>query len=215
MRGLLVRVGIDQTAGGWNAPADPETGRFIFVPIPDKKYNGSGEYVPDGRRTYREVLDELSGFAADCCQRENKCFQLPKDLLDQPMHLDPDFFELTYGDDERRGRKLKGSKNDPGLQKGDFLAFYSGLRSVRDQSLIYALIGILELDGAAVAPNTLQGRGRLCNAHSRWDTCHEADVVAIGRNSGNSGVFERCIPIGSFRRNAYRVYPSLLDEWAI
>ncbi len=36
MNGLLVRVGIDQTAGWWNSPVDPETGRFFYVPIQDE-----------------------------------------------------------------------------------------------------------------------------------------------------------------------------------
>ena len=35
MRGLLIRVGIDQAYGGWNAPIDPMTGEFVYVPIPD------------------------------------------------------------------------------------------------------------------------------------------------------------------------------------
>jgi hypothetical protein len=35
-RGILVRVGIDQAFGGWNAPVDPVTHEFVYVPIPDR-----------------------------------------------------------------------------------------------------------------------------------------------------------------------------------
>src|SRR3954468_20631761 len=35
MRGILVRVGTDQAFGGWNAPVDPGSGEFAYVPIPD------------------------------------------------------------------------------------------------------------------------------------------------------------------------------------
>jgi hypothetical protein len=35
MKGVLVRIGIDSTCGGWNAPLDPRTGRFAYVPIPE------------------------------------------------------------------------------------------------------------------------------------------------------------------------------------
>ena len=35
MKGVLVRIGVDQAYGGWNAPVDAE-GRFVYVPIPEK-----------------------------------------------------------------------------------------------------------------------------------------------------------------------------------
>jgi hypothetical protein len=31
-----VRVRIDQAFGGWNAPVDPDTHEFVYVPIPDR-----------------------------------------------------------------------------------------------------------------------------------------------------------------------------------
>ena len=37
MKGVLVRVGIDQASGGWNAPVAPRTGAFVYVPIPDHR----------------------------------------------------------------------------------------------------------------------------------------------------------------------------------
>ncbi len=34
MKALLVRIGVDQAFGGWNAPVNPDTGEFLYVPIP-------------------------------------------------------------------------------------------------------------------------------------------------------------------------------------
>jgi hypothetical protein len=56
MRGILVRVGIDQTPeyGGWNAPVNTETRRFIFVPIRDSTYNNTG-YIANGTTGGQDV----------------------------------------------------------------------------------------------------------------------------------------------------------------
>lgn len=35
MKAILVRIGIDQVYGRWNAPVDPEY-HFVYVPIPDE-----------------------------------------------------------------------------------------------------------------------------------------------------------------------------------
>ena len=37
MRGYLIRIGVDQAFGGWNAPMDPETNEFVYVPIPESR----------------------------------------------------------------------------------------------------------------------------------------------------------------------------------
>jgi hypothetical protein len=107
--GLLIRIGIDGTPQyvGWKAPVDMETRRFIFVPIKDAPYNND-DYIEGGRRIYgEEVLPELRNFAIDCGSPKNPCFSLPTRLQQQPMHLDPDFLQSTYGDDAIRGRKLE------------------------------------------------------------------------------------------------------------
>jgi len=41
----------------------------------------------------------LADFERECSATNNKCFQLPERILDEPMHLDPDFENFTYGDD--------------------------------------------------------------------------------------------------------------------
>lgn len=48
MKGILVRIGVDHAYGAWNAPVDPKTGQFVFVPIPD---GAKKEYTPGNIRT--------------------------------------------------------------------------------------------------------------------------------------------------------------------
>jgi hypothetical protein len=208
VRGLLVRVGIDQTPeyGGWNAPVNTQTWRFMFVPIRDSTYNDAS-YVVNGERVYgKEVTAALARFGVECGDPTHECFRLPVRLHNEPMHLDPDFLHLTYGDDPRRGRSLREFKED------DFIAFYSSLRSLNGGKLIYALIGLFVLAGSPINASDVADHQRLSNAHTRWKNVKVADIVAFGK-PGQSGLFERCLPIGEFRDRAYRVRKDVLTEW--
>src|SRR5262245_49701223 len=100
MKALLVRIGVDQTYGGWNAPVNA-AGEFVYVPIPE---NSDKLFHPGLERRYGEVLPALYGFCRDhgCDLWEDLKF--PWELQKFPMHLDPDFEHLTYGDvGSRRG----------------------------------------------------------------------------------------------------------------
>lgn len=35
MKAVLVRIGIDQAYGGWNAPIDLGSGQFVYMQIPE------------------------------------------------------------------------------------------------------------------------------------------------------------------------------------
>jgi hypothetical protein len=126
MKALLVRIGVDQTFGGWNAPVDADR-RFVYVPIPEK--NGTAFHT-GLERPYSEVLPALKGF---CGRHHRDLFEdlrFPRSLLQRSMHLDPDFECLTYGDDGgRRGAGIVG------MRKGDLLVFYGGLRPLHDSVL--------------------------------------------------------------------------------
>jgi hypothetical protein len=201
VKGLLVRVGVDQAFGGWNAPVDATSGHFAYVPIPE------GENVephPGLGRPFTEAVEWVDAFAAS-----NGCdVRFPPDLVDGLMHLDPDFAHLTYGDDgSRRGSRLVQ------FGTGDILAFYAGLRPVRqcEHRLLYALIGLYVVDEVVWARDV--PRAKWCqNAHTRKVKRGEMDVVVRGR-PGVSGRLERCIPIGELRSGAYRVRPDVLEAW--
>lgn len=192
MKALLVRVGVDSTYGRWNAPMDLSTGEFIYVPIPEKR-----ERIRHGcERPYDEVRSPLHEFGVE----------LPENLTNRCMHLDPDFAELTYGDQGRRGNPIRS------LGKGDLLAFYAGLEPVnrKGHRLVYALIGLYVVDeivGAKSVPRARWGE----NAHTRRE--HDDSDVIVRAQKGVSGRLGKCIPIGEYRDRAYRVTHQLLETW--
>lgn len=194
MTGLLVRVGVDQAFGGWNAPVDPTTGKFCYVPIPE----GAGRQRTDLATSYRDLVLALAEWPE---------VSLPSALLDSATHLDPDFRHLTYGDNgSRRGRDVAE------LVHGDFLAFYAGLRAAQPRGrLVYALIGFLEVNEVVRAVDVPEQRWSE-NAHTRRAPISGDDVIVRGA-PGRSGRLDSAIPIGTFRDRAYRVRPELLDAW--
>jgi hypothetical protein len=204
MKGLLVRVGVDQVYGRWNAPVDADN-RFVYVPIPEKLGTA---FHPGLERRFGEILPALHGF----CEAHNRslsddlCF--PNELLHYPMHLDPDFECLTYGDDG--GRRGAGMAN---MDEGDLLVFYAGLRPVHrcDQKLIYGLIGVYVVKEVVPAAGVPPERWYE-NAHVRKAKPGETDIVVRAKPSV-SGRFDRCIPIGERRERAYRVRQDVLGAW--
>lgn len=204
MKGYLVRIGIDQEYGRWNAPVDPETGEFVYLPIPDAP---TKRYSSGLKRSYREFLRPLDNFSAKYPQSNPKQVKLPGELFRSNLHLDPDFEYLTYGDNgDKRGSGIAS------LQRGDVVVFYSGLRSIaRQPRLIYALIGLLVVDEVVFA-NSVEPSRRKENAHTRWTSISPVDIVVRGQQH-LSGRFDRCIPIGEWRDRAYRVRKDLEDMW--
>ncbi|HON82198.1 MAG TPA: hypothetical protein PLN56_08080 [Methanoregulaceae archaeon] len=192
MNGLLVRVGIDSTSGGWNAPIDPRSGRFVYVPIPEEPL-----LIRDGLcRDFDELIPALQDFG----------ITLPPHLLGRPMHLDPDFKYLTFGDRYPRNIPLQA------LVPGDFIIFYAGMRSIwpEDRELVYALIGFYEVDEVLSAASVPPERWNE-NAHTRRKG-NPRDIIVRAR-PGRSGRLARCIPIGEYRDRAYRVRQDILAAW--
>lgn len=204
MNGILIRIGIDQTYGGWNAPVDAD-GRFVYVPIPEKL---GTLFHPGLERRYGEVLPVLNRF----CQ-EHDCdlygdLSFPHELLHHPMHLDPDFECLTYGDTGRR--RGAGMLN---MGEGDLLAFYGSFRPVHDcdHRLVYALIGIYIVKEVVPVGSVLAERWYE-NAHVRKAGHSQHDIIVRAKASV-SGRFDQCIPIGEWRDRAYRVRQDILNAW--
>jgi hypothetical protein len=192
MHALLVRVGIDATSGGWNAPVDPVTGRFVFVPISEDPQLRKKEF----EHHYTELEKPLLAFGQ----------HLPEHLKNKHMHLDPDFTHLTYGDRHPRDLPIRE------LEPGDFLVFYAGLRSIRpaDRHLIYAIIGFFTVREVVRAGDIPKARWHE-NAHTR--RAGSPDDLVVRAEPGHSGRLGRCLPIGEYRSRAYRVRPDLLEAW--
>jgi hypothetical protein len=193
MRGVLVRVGIDQAFGAWNAPVDPQTGEFAYVPIPEGAQRRGLE------TWYSDIQPALSRFPG---------VTLPAALASKATHLDPDFTNLTYGDNGiRRGRGLADFGN------GDVVAFFAGLRPVRPwrDPLLYALIGVYRVR-EVVRLETVPSKLWKHNAHTRRVEHRGTDVI-VRADASLSGRLRRCIPIGEWRNRAYRIRQDVLEAW--
>ncbi len=204
MKALLVRIGVDQAYGAWNAPVDAQ-GRFVYVPIPEKR---GTRFHPGLEHRYGEVLPALQRFCQehDCDLRGDLRF--PQELLQRSMHLDPDFQCLTYGDEG--GRRGAGMVN---MGEGDLLVFYGSLRPVHrcEHRLIYALMGMYVVHEVVPVGRVPRHRWHE-NAHVRKAKRGETDIVVRASPDG-SGRFDRCIPVGEWRSGAYRVRRDILDAW--
>ena len=111
MNALLVRVAADRSEGGgvWNGPVDSLTGEFAYVAIPEQSPVHPGLAKP-----YSALAPVLERFGV----------RLPAHLARRPMHLDPDFNHLTYGDHRQRAKQLRAH-----LAPEDLIVFYAGLKT--------------------------------------------------------------------------------------
>jgi hypothetical protein len=203
MRAFLVRVAVDQKYGGWNSPMDPETNEFVYVPIPEGRPMRAKLAT-----SYKTVEPALERFARRHPSAPLQFVRLPSHLNPLNMHLDPDFEHLTYGDGwRRRGKPLVD------LGPGDVIVFYGGLRPVapREHRLVYALVGLCWVDEVVRAESVEEPRWHE-NAHTRVSEPEGSDVIVRGED-GSSGRLRRCIPIGEYRDNAYRITREILDAW--
>jgi hypothetical protein len=201
MRGLLVKVGIDQTYGGWTAPCR-SNGAFCYIPLKPR--------VPEAfedrfQTTFDEFENIVEGFAPGAGN------SFPAHLRGAPCHLDPDFRFLSYGESGQRARRMlehfKGSEDN-------FIAFYASFMPVGQFQgpLIYALIGLYRFPQVNLARELPEHR-REQNAHTRLAGYQQSDDIVIFADPKTSGRLRLLIPIGEWRNFAYRIRRSLLKEW--
>ncbi len=197
-KAILIRVGVDQAFGNWNAPCNSQAGDFVYVPIPQDKEN-----KPGLEKNYSTIITpSLKEFSIN----HDVNVHLPSHLENKRMHLDPDFSHLSYGDSKNRGRRLLDFKEN------DVVVFYSGLRSIHGGSeLVYALIGMFVIKSidrvADVMPQYFD-----TNAHTRNLVNVDTDIIVRGKPDV-SGRFKKYIPIGEFRNKSYRVKKDILEKW--
>jgi hypothetical protein len=203
MRGILLRVGCDQTEDGgwWNPPVNTETWDYAYVPIPaDESCHNHVAPCPtyscfekSVRRLGTELPGNLSG--------------------DRKAHLDPDFVSCTIGEPFVRGKLSSRGTIMNELSKGDIVAFYAAFKPIQPgyrSNLAYCLFGIFRIERKTFVRDLATEERARC-AHGRRAGA-ENDLVIWG-DSSSSGRFEKAIPIGFYRNGAYRVEKCLLDVW--
>lgn len=191
---LLVRVGIDSSYGGWNAPVDPDSLEFAYVPIPEE----------DEQKPIRPGYQKSYYPFEKSCRRFEILF--PERLLAKNAHLDPDFEHLTYGDTNQKGAQIRK------LVEDDIIAFYASLKIPKSHlnRLLYAIIGLYVVE-KVVSASDVNKEDWDKNAHTRR-LFDDTDYVVFAKRD-LSGRLKQCIPIGEWRNRAYRVRKDLLDIW--
>ena len=111
---LLIGVGAD-TTNTWPTPPIYPDGRFEYVPIPDS--HESRELRRYGNTTLRHRDATL----ANALDRVYRNGEWHRDFSDFPLHHDPNFDALTFGDPVKTRSQLLE------LDPDDVLAFYAGL----------------------------------------------------------------------------------------
>jgi hypothetical protein len=218
---ILIRVGIDSTrvkkarklgtdqtvaCAGWNAPVNPKTLEFAYVPILE---NSETKIV---RREYEELCS-YEQFKRPCEKiRADPDAGLPARFYCMCSHLDPDFGHLTYGDEGRKGKRLVHQK----LAEDDILAFYAGLSppDLGVGKFIYALIGLYVLaDDPVKTTEDFRDNKQYwhMNAHTR--RCLGDDDIVFRGKEGRSGRLTRCICIGEYRCGRYYLKSKIQEEW--
>lgn len=203
MRGYLIRIGIDSKYGRWNAPVDPDSGSFVYVPIPERH-----QFIDGLETRYSDFIPDLEEFANDHSLDLHYDLRFPSELANANAHLDPDFRYLTYGD-----TGLARGSDIASLDEGDFIAFYSGLRPIKKtrDNLVYALTGFYLIDKVLWTAEIPDDRLHE-NAHTRKLDISDTDFIVKGK-AVVSGRLSKCIPIGEYRNGAYRVKRKLIREW--
>lgn len=188
VRGVAVNVAANTNAPGFRGPIYPD-GSFEYVPIPETK--------PTARAppTYADL--ELG-------------FEVPDEVRDVPVHLDPEFAEYarceryTYGDPH-------GVKARPllELERGDYAFFYATLTSQGDDpnrdwltpDWGAYLIGQFRLARDPLSKANYQRAepdAFANNAHVRRDP-FDAEVLLEG-DPAESGLYDTAIPLSGRER---------------
>ena len=199
-KGLLVRVGIDQTFGRYNAPINPDTYDYMYMPIPQSD--------DDFKLGMRTAYDNLIPYFHSWCQKNEVSIEFPQHIKSMGTHLDPDFDFSTYGD-QSSGRGLRVGD----LSNGDFLVFFASFNPITkcDYNLIYALFGFMRVD-RVLRVSDIPEQELHMNAHTRVNHANKEHWVVFA-NPSLSGRFSKAIPIGEYRNGAYRVKTDILEAW--
>lgn len=207
---LLVGVGADTTNTRPTPPLYPDD-RFEYVPIPDP--HGSTEAKRYGNTTLRHRDVTL----ADFFERVYRNEEWHRDFSKFPLHHDPNFEALTFGDPKKtRSHLLR-------LDPGDVLAFYAGLVREAESTPIHRyLIGyftiasITDFD-ALSAPRLDEALGvHRRNAHvKQYRASEDAErlaglVVARGHEDEPGRLLDRAVQISEHRENGHYYFT---DDW--
>jgi len=219
----LLGIGADSTNSEPAPPVYPD-GRFEYVPIPEKG-------GPDGTtetRTYGSTpLRHREGSMADYLDvirprpgEEDGPVLSGEELAAWPLHVDPNFEALTYGETTSRGAYTALLRE---LDPGDGVAFYTGLRSGEGGYRHRYVIGYFTVTevvdcrrlgpaGTSFTELSADDQAALMGRHA--ENAHAKRFRATGRLANGDGLvivdgtepgglLERAFPISERRRGGH------------
>lgn len=193
----LLGVGADSTNSSPTPPVHQD-GTFEYIPIPES--NGP-EGTTESRTFGSSTLQHRDGYMADYLDyirpREDDSPKITgKQLADWPLHYDPNFEALTYGETTSRGAYTKILRE---LEEGDTVAFYTGLRGEDTSYRHRYIIGYftvneivdfqnLRRDGDKVRFSNLPEEEKAALMEEYNENAHAKRFHATGKITSNDGL---------------------------
>lgn len=139
----LLGVGADGTN---TVPTPPiyQDGTFEYIPIPEREGpEGTIEDRTYGNTDLRHQEKSVAEYVDSITPGAGGPEISGDDLVDWPFHYDPNFDSLTYGESTNRGSYAKILRE---LERGDIVAFYTGLQSPDSRYTDRYIIGYFTVD---------------------------------------------------------------------
>lgn len=126
MHVALLGIGADST-NVTPTPRVHDDGRFEYIPIPESQGpDGTTETLTFGAAPLRNASGTMADYLETIRPVWGEDDRLRgNDLAEWPLHHDPNFDALTYGETNSRGAYTKILRD---LDPGDVVAFYTGLQ---------------------------------------------------------------------------------------
>lgn len=190
---VLLGIGADSTNTAPTPPLYPD-GRFEYIPIPEPEE--TVETRTYGNTTLRHQDATMADYLDSITPGGGGQTYTGRQMADWPLHHDPNFEALTYGETTSRGAYTKILRE---LSAGDMVAFYTGLRSddttYRHRYIIgyFTVSAIIDCqnidhDGDTVSFSELPAdeQADLMDAHSA--NAHAKRFEASGEIAANDGL---------------------------
>lgn len=214
----LIGIGADSTNATPTPPVYSD-GTFEYIPIPESEPTVESQTYGSTplRHQSRSMATYLDGIDPD----GNSQFSITGEkLATWPLHHDPNFVTLTYGETQSRGAYTALLRS---LTSGDLIAFYTGLQNDNDPFTHRYLIGYFTVDRVVDlstidtdSTDTVSAHvdGLEANAHvKRFQKTGQIDPNAVlidGKTPG--GRLREAIPISQRHTGGHHYLTSTLED---
>ena len=185
----LLGIGADSTNASPTPPVHDD-GRFEYIPIPESQGpDGTTETCTFGTAPLRYAEGTMADYLETITPVWGGDERLRGDALAEwPLHHDPNFDALTYGETNSRGAYTKLLR---GLDPGNVVAFYTGLQADSDGPRHRYVVGYftvnevvdcqrIEYDGSRVTFSDLPAAEQERFAERHADNAHVKRYQATG-----------------------------------